>query len=179
MQNHAIALTSCGWVEAAASGKVKVLDFPKRRKKGIRSLGPGSVVLVACRREGIGAVITGELVVKEVRKLYSGTYRRLARKGLIHEPQELKPREYVWAIMFEEFIKYPREVPQSELSDVKTSTSHKPISDWLLIGLTYIKSGDSHVIDKVRSKAGVLSYLMKKLRELEIRLNQIQESLKK
>ena len=179
MLDHAIALTSCGWVEAAASGKVKVLDFLKGRKKGIRSLGPGSVVLVACRREGVGTVITGELLVKEVRKLYSGTYRRLARRGLIYEPQELKPREYVWAIIFDDFIKYPREVPQSELSDVRTSTSHKPLSEWLLIGLTYIKSEDSHVVDMIRGKAGVLGYLMRKLRELETKLDQLQGLLRR
>ncbi len=166
MKDNAFVLTSCDWVDAASSSKIKVLDFPKARKRRIKSLGEGSVVLVACR-EGGETVIKGEALVREARKIYSRVYRKLARAGQIFSPQELKPGEYVWALLLDYFIKYPRGVKQSELRDIRTSTSRKPISEWPIIGLTYIKEADSWVIDAVRLRGGILTYVLKALNEIK------------
>jgi len=166
MPDNAILLTKCEWVDSASKGGIKVLDFPKGRKRRIRALGKGSVVLVACRKEGLGTVIAGEVIADDVRKVYSREYRKLARAKLIYNPQRLKPGEHVWAITFSTFIKYPREVPQSELRDLKTSTSEKPLSDWPLIGLTYLKSEDIHIIDYIRFRGGIIHYLVSKFTEL-------------
>lgn len=178
MPDNAIALTTCDWVEAASTGKIKVFAFPKGRKKGIKALGPGSIVLVMCKKEGTW-VFCGEFEVKDVRKIYSGRYRKLVRKGVIYHPIELKPNEYVWGLIFDEFIKYPRDVPLSELKDVKTSTSHKPLSEWVIIGLTYLKSEDIHVINEVRNRAFPITYIVSKIQKIEQRLAQLEASLKK
>ena len=166
MPDNAIVLTSCEWIDAASQGDIKVLDFPKTRKRRIKSLGKGSVALVACRKEGLGPVIAGEVIAEDVRKVYSREYRRLARAKKIYKPQKLKPGEHVWAIIFNTFIKYPREVLQTELNNVKTSTSEKPLSDWPLIGLTYLKSRDVYVIDYIRLRGGIIHYLVTKFAEL-------------
>ena len=166
MVDNAIVLTSCEWVDAASEGNIKVLDFPKTRKRRIRALGKGSVVLVACRKENLGTVIAGEVIANDVKKIYSREYRKLARVGEIYNPQKLEPGEHVWAIIFNTFIKYPREVPQTELRDLKTSTSQKPLSDWPLIGLTYLKSEDMYIIDYIRFRGGIIHYLITKLMEL-------------
>ncbi len=165
MPDNAIVLTSCDWVNVASEGNIRILDFPKSRKRRIRALGKGSVILVACRKENLGPVIAGEVIADEVRKVYSREYRKLARAGKIHNPQKLEPGEHVWAIIFSTFIKYPREVPQTELRDLKTSTSEKPLSDWPLIGLTYLKSEDIYVIDYIRLRGGIIHYLVTKFME--------------
>lgn len=170
MPDNAIVLTSCEWVDEVAKGTIKVLEFPKNRKRRIKSLGPGSVILVACRRPDGEIVFAGELIAENVGKIYSRKYSKLVKKGLIYKPQELLPREYVWAITFEYFIKYPRPVPQAELTDVRTNTSSKPISQWPIIGLTYLRPEDIHVIDIIRAKAGVVHYLMRKVAELTEKL---------
>ena len=161
MPDNAIVLTGCDWIEAAGSGKIKVLDFPKERRRRIKALGKGSVILVACRKD-IGTVIAGELIASEVKKIYSREYRKHSRKGEIFSPQTLKAGEYVWGIIFDHFIKYPREVPQNELKDVRTSSSTKPLSEWPIIGLTYLRSEDIHVIDTIRLRGGIIQYLVTK-----------------
>ncbi len=178
MVNHAIVLTSCEWVDAAKEGNIKVFEFIKGRKRGIKALGPGSVALVACKREDLGWVFTGEFKVKEVKKIYSREYRELAKNGKLLGRQELKPREYIWGLIFEKFIKYPREVPQKSLTHLKSSTSSKPVSDWVLTGLTYLHEEDIQLIEGVREKAFPIPYLYEKLMELEKRVKELEEKVK-
>ena len=46
MVKHAIILADKEWCEAASSGRVKVYDFIKPRKRGIHALSRGSVCVV-------------------------------------------------------------------------------------------------------------------------------------
>ncbi len=166
MYDNAIVLTSCEWVDAASAGTVKVLDFPKNRKRRIKALGPGSVILVACRRQDEGVVIAGEVIAENVKKMYSSEYRKHVKKGEVLNPQQLNPGEYVWAITFRHFIKYPRNIPQKELCDIRTSTSSKPLSEWPIIGLTYIRGEDMYVIDAIRLRGGIIHYLVTQYQSL-------------
>jgi len=88
MGKHAIVLADEDWCRATASGKVKVYDFKKGRKRGIYSLGPGSVCVVLVK--GLH-YFCGEFTVKEVKKVDANEYNSLASKGLIHNPVSLSP----------------------------------------------------------------------------------------
>jgi len=147
MVRHAIVLADEDWCKAATSGKVKVYDFKKGRKRGIYSLGPGSVCVVLVKGPHY---FCGEFTVKEVRKVDANEYNSLASKGIIHNPQSVGPDESVWVLFFDEFREYRNKVYQDELHDVKTSTSKEPISRWVITGLSYI---DDVALEGIRRKA--------------------------
>ena len=149
---HAIVLASKEWCEAAASGRIRVYDFRKPRKFGARALGPGSVCVVLTKaRQGQPPVLYGEFRVVEVKLVDAYEYNRLVSQGLIYSPQVLKPGEKRWIIVFDEFKEYREKVPKNRLTDVRTSTSKKPISEWVIIGLSYI---DDRALEGIRRKAG-------------------------
>jgi hypothetical protein len=147
MVKHAIVLADEDWCRAATSGKVKVYDFKKSRKKGIYSLGPGSVCIVLVKKE---QYFCGEFTVKEVRKVDANEYNSLASKGIIHNPQSVGSGERVWVLLFDEFKEYKKKVYKDDLYDVKTSTSREPISKWVITGLSYI---DDVALEGIRRKA--------------------------
>jgi hypothetical protein len=147
MVEHAIVLADEDWCRAVASGKVKVYDFKKSRKRGIYSLGPGSVCVVLVK--GLH-YLCGEFTVKEVKKVDANEYNSLASKGLIHNPVSLSPGQKIWILLFDEFREYRNKVYQDELRDVKTSTSKEPISEWVITGLSYI---DDVALEGIRRKA--------------------------
>ena len=150
MATHSILLASEDWCKAASAGKVKVYDFYSPRKKGIRSLGPGSVCVVLTKRSRI---FYGEFTVTKVKLVDAREYQELASKGLIHEPQQLKPSDKVWVLFFDEFVEYPVKVHQSQLTDVKTATSNEPISKWPIPGQAYI---DDQALEGIRRIAKVI-----------------------
>lgn len=153
MAKHAIVIATREWCEAAASGRIKVYDFKKRRKLGIRALAPGSICIVMTKSTSGEPAFCGEFTVREVKEVGAREYNRLASRGLIHKPQKLKRNERRWIILFDEFKKYKREVLKEELTDVKTPTSNRPIAERRIIGLTYI---DEHVVREIRRRAGEL-----------------------
>ena len=62
--------------------------------------------------------------------------------------------EECWVITFKEIRAYPRPVPQADCSDIKTSTSRKPLSEWIITGATPIRPPDArHVVEAIRHKA--------------------------
>jgi hypothetical protein len=145
---HSILLASEDWCKAASAGKVRVYDFFSRRKKGIRSLGPGSVCVVLT----LGSrVFYGEFTVTEVKLVDASEYQELASKGLIHKPQQLKSSDKVWVLFFDEFVEYPIKVHKKTLTNVKTATSKKPISEWVITGQSYI---DDQALEEIRKIAG-------------------------
>jgi len=151
MARHAILLAAREWCEAA-SGKVKVYDFIKPRRRRIHALGKGSVCVVLTKaKAGQPQVFYGEFTVTEVKEVDASEYNRLATEGLIHNPQTLKPGEKRWVIFFDEFREHAVKPRKDELIDVKTSTSEKPISEWVITGLTYI---DDQALEAIRRKAG-------------------------
>jgi len=149
LTRHSILLASEDWCKAASAGKVKVYDFRSARKRGIRSLGPGSVCVVLTKRSRI---FYGEFTVTKVKLVDAKEYQELASKGLIHEPQQLKPSDKVWVLFFDEFVEYPVKVHQSQLTDVKTATSKEPISNWPILGQAYI---DDQALEGIRRIAKV------------------------
>jgi hypothetical protein len=89
----------------------------------------------------------GEFTVKKVEQVDAKKYEELASKGLIHEPQRLGPYDKVWVIYFDEFVEYTNKVYKRELRGVKTTTSEKPISEWVITGLTII---DQQALEGIR-----------------------------
>ena len=133
------------------SYRVRVYDFIKPRKQGIRALTRGSVCVVLTRaRAGQPQVFYGEFTVTDVREVDAGEYGRLAREGLIHSPQVLKPGERRWVLFFDEFREYATKPRKDELADVRTSTGKKPISKRIITGLSYI---DDQALEGIRRKA--------------------------
>jgi hypothetical protein len=149
MTRHSILRASEDWCKAASAGKVKVYDFRSSRKKGIRSLGPGSVCVVLTLSSKI---FYGEFTVTKVKRISAREYQELASEGLIHEPQQLKPSDKVWVLFFDKFVEYPVKVHQSQLTDVKTATSKEPISNWPIPGQAYI---DDQALEGIRRIAKV------------------------
>jgi len=149
---HAILLADREWCEAASSGRAKVYDFIKPRRRGIHALGKGSVCVVLTKaRAGQPQVFYGEFTVTEVKEVDASEYSRLATEGLIYNPQTLRPGEKRWVIFFDKFREYSVKPRKDDLTDVKTSTSKKPISEWAITGLTYI---DEQALEGIRRKAG-------------------------
>jgi len=172
MVKHAIVLADEDWCRAVASGKVKVYDFKRGRKKGIRSLSPGSVCVVLVK--GLH-YLCGEFTVKEVKKVDANEYNSLASKGLIHNPVSLSPGQKIWILLFDEFREYRNKVYQDELRDVKTSTSKEPISNWPIPGLSYI---DDVALEGIRRKAVPPPQLAEETHEcIELRLIELGEML--
>ncbi len=152
MTKHAILLAGREWCEAASSGRIKIYDFRKPRKRSIYALGPGSVCVVVTKaRANEPSIVYGEFTVIEVKEVDANEYNRLAREGLIYNPQILSPSEKRWIIRFDEFREYRRKIPKKKLTDVKTSTSEKPISEWVITGLSYI---DEQALEGIRRKTG-------------------------
>jgi len=153
MVKYAILLASKEWCEAASSGRIKVYDFKKKRKRGIRALTPNSVCIVMTRAEADQPpIIYGEFTVAEVKEVDANEYNRLASEGLIHDPLTLRPNEKRWVILFNEFREYKKKIPKEALTDVKTRNSKNPISEWVIMGgLTYI---DEQAFEGIKRKVG-------------------------
>ena len=172
MVKHAILLADEDWCEAASSGRIKIYDFIKPRKYGIQALGPGSVCIIFTKAKvGKPSKVYGEFTVVEVKEVDAEEYNRLAREGLIHNPQSLSPGEKRWIICFEEFLEYREKIPRKELYDVKTSTSKMPISEWVITGLSYI---DEQALEGIRRKA---RGFVKETIQLEERIEKLEEKV--
>ena len=113
----------------------------------------------------------GEFTVKDVKLVRGEEFReRYASRAVEAEIPFPEPGESSWIIEFENLVKYQRPVKLSECDDVRTSTSRKPMSEWVILGFTYIKPEDAfRVVEAIRGKAGVRDRhdeLVKELLEL-------------
>jgi len=133
-------------------------------------------------RAGQPQVFYGEFTVTDVREVDAGEYGRLAREGLIHSPQVLRPGERRWVLFFDEFREYATKPLKDELADVRTSTGRKPISKRIITGLSYI---DDQALEGIRRKVGGFvrrelqqppTTLMDKLKESVSRLEKLLEA---
>ena len=184
MSKHAILLSTWEWCLEASKGKVKIYDFIKPKKKGIRALQPGSIcVILTLAEKDKPPTFFGEFKVVEVKEVSAEEYNRLAH--LMYKPQSLGPGEKRWIIRFEDFVEYPKKIPKKEFTDVKSSTSKKPLSEWVIMGRFYI---DDKVLEGIRRKCGYyekkpavtipsLSELENKIRNIEKRLSYIESLL--
>ncbi len=152
MPKHAILLVSKEWCEAASKGRVRIYHFVKPRRASIRALGPGSICVVLTKAErGEPSRFYGEFTVVNVREVGADEWNDLVDRGLILSTERLRGDERRWIIEFEDFREYEVKIAKRELVDVKTRTSKKPISDWVIMGLSYI---DEQALEGIRSKAG-------------------------
>jgi hypothetical protein len=131
---------------------VRIYHFVKPRKKGIGTLGPGSicVVLTKAEREELSRFY-GEFTVVNVREVGADEWNDLVGRELILSTERLRGGERRWIIEFEDFREYEVKIAKGELVDVRTRTSREPISDWVIMGLSYI---DEQALEGIRSKAG-------------------------
>lgn len=147
LTRHGIVLTNREWFDVASRGGVRVFQFPGS-PRGLSKLGRGSVCVVLIKGEW---VFVGEFVVRGVRLISSSEYEGLRRKGLAYEPRGFRRRDEYWALFFDRLVVYPRPVPKSELRGVRTSTSKKPISEWVITGFSLI---DDQALQGIRERAG-------------------------
>ena len=152
MTRHAILLASKEWCEAASKGRVRIYHFVKPRRVEIRALGPGSICVVLTKAErGELSRFYGEFTVVNVREVGADEWNDLVGRGLILSTERLRGGERRWIIEFEDFREYEVKIAKRELVDVRTRTSRKPISDWVIMGLSYI---DGQALEGIRGKAG-------------------------
>jgi len=145
---HGIVLTSREWFDMASREGVRVFQFPGS-PRGLLKLGKGSVCAVLLRDEWL---FVGEFAVGEVRRITSREYEDLKRTGLAYEPKGFRRKREYWALFFDKLVVYPRPVPKSELRDVRTSTSRKPIAEWVITGFSLI---DEQTLRGIRERAEV------------------------
>jgi len=147
---HAILLASKEWCEAASKGRVRIYHFVKPRRVEIRALGPGSICVVLTKAErGELSRFYGEFTVVNVREVGADEWNDLVGRGLILSTERLRGGERRWIIEFEDFREYEVKIAKRELVDVRTRTSRKPISDWVIMGLSYI---DGQALEGIRGK---------------------------
>lgn len=152
MTRHAILLASKEWCEAASKSRVRIYHFVKPRRASIRALGPSSICVVLTKVErGEPSRFYGEFTVVNVREVGADEWNDLVGRGLILSTEHLRSGEKRWIIEFEDFREYEVKIAKKELVDVKTRSSKKPISDWVIMGLSYI---DEQALEGIRSKAG-------------------------
>jgi hypothetical protein len=156
-----IVLTSLQWFEECLRRGCTVFDFPPSRDpRNVKKLRPGSICLILARpRPGAPRsewAFVGEFTVKDVKLVRGEEFReRYASRAVETEIPFPEPRESSWIIEFENLVKYERPVRLSECDDVRTSTSRRPMSEWVILGFTYIKPEDaSRVVETIRRKAG-------------------------
>ena len=154
-----IVLTTPRWLEECLRRRCTVFHFPPNRKPNVRDLRPGSICLVLVRPRPRAPrsewIFVDEFIVKDVKLVRGEEFReRYASKAAEVEVPFPKPGEASWVIEFEGLVKYDRSVKLSECDDVRTSTSRKPMSEWVILGFTYIKPEDSSkVVEAIRGKA--------------------------
>ena len=128
-----IVLTTPQWFEKCLEKGCTIFDFPPGREPaGIRKLVSGSICLVLVKppiktpRSEWSFV--GEFTVKNVKRVKGKELLAYANKLIVTEIPLPKPDETSWIIEFENIIKYNRPVKLKECSDIRTSTSNKPLS---------------------------------------------------
>ena len=73
----------------------------------------------------------GEFTVKDVKLVRGEEFReRYASRAVEATIPFPRLGEASWVIEFEKLVKYERPVKLSECSDVRTSTSERPVSEW-------------------------------------------------
>jgi hypothetical protein len=156
-----IVLTTQQWFEECLKRGCTVLHFPPNSSpRGINKLNNGSTCLILAKpRPGAPReewVFLGELTVKNVKRVRGEEFHVYASRAVIvEESPHPKPGESSWIIEFESLTTYRRPVKLAEC-DVRTSTSKRPLKDWVILGFTFIRPEDAgKVIGYIRSLAGV------------------------
>jgi hypothetical protein len=156
-----IVLTTPQWIEKCLEKGCTIFDFPPGREpRGIRKLVSGSVCLIlvkpAPKTPRSEWTFVGEFTVKSVKHVKGEEFSAYASRAIEVGMPFPKPGEASWIIEFENLIKYDRPVKLAECSDIKTSTSKEPLSEWVITGFTYIRPEDAPNIIKAIRKKGTI-----------------------
>jgi len=156
-----IALTTQQWFEECLKRGCTVFYFPPNSNpRGVNRLSSGSICLILARpRPGAPReewVFLGEFTVKNVKLVGGEEFHAYASRAVIvEEVPPPKLGESSWIIEFKSLTRYRRPVKKAEC-DVRTSTSKKPLKDWVITGFTPIRPGDADkVVGYVRKLADV------------------------
>jgi hypothetical protein len=105
-------------------------------------------------------VFLGEFTVKNVKLVGGEEFHVYASRAVIvEEAPPPKLGESSWIIEFESLTRYRRPVKKAEC-DVRTSTSKRPLKDWVILGFTFIRPEDaSKVVWYVRNLGGARSHI--------------------
>jgi hypothetical protein len=156
MPRYVLFLVSWEWFEGFKKniGRVDVVQGVKA-KKARPPLRPGDIMVLVAKGRGEPRKnwgIVGELEVVEVKKVGKDEYEEFKKAGRVYEPPI---PDFSGGPIYVKVVKapkiYPREVKLSELYDVKTSKSKKPIGKWTLIGAIVI---DEQAVKSIRGKLG-------------------------
>jgi hypothetical protein len=160
-----IVLTTQQWFEECLRRGCTVLHFPPNSSpRGVNKLSNGSICLILAKpRPGAPReewVFLGELTVKNVKLVGGEDFHVYASRAVIvEESPPPKPGESSWIIEFESLTRYRRPVKKAEC-DVRTSTSKRPLKDWVILGFTFIRPEDaSKVVWYVRNLGGARSHI--------------------
>ncbi len=160
-----IVLTTQQWFEECLKRGCTVFQFPPNRSpRGVNKLSNGSICLILARpRPGAPReewVFLGEFTVKNVRLVGGEEFHVYASRAVIvEESPPPKPGESSWIIEFESLTRYRRPVKLAEC-DVRTSTSRKPLKDWVITGFKLIRPEDaSKVVEYVRNLGGARGHI--------------------
>jgi hypothetical protein len=156
-----IVLTTQQWFEECLKRGCTVFHFPPNRNpRGISRLSNGSVCLILARpRPGAPReewVFLGEFTVKNVRLVGGEEFHAYASRSVtVEELPPPKPGESSWIIEFKSLTRYRRPVKLAQCG-VRTSTSRKPLKDWVILGFTFIRPEDADkVVEYIRNLADV------------------------
>jgi hypothetical protein len=153
-----IVLTTPQWIEKCLERGCTIFDFPPGREpRGIRKLVSGSVCLIlvkpAPKTPRSEWTFVGEFTVKSVKHVRGEEFSAYASRAVEVGTPFPKPGEASWIIEFENLVKYDKPVKLAECSDVRTSTSKEPLSEWVITGFTYIRPEDApNIIEAIRKK---------------------------
>lgn len=184
MAKPVLVVVSRDWFECVKKNldKVDVMQGPKARAApGRRGLviEPGSVVIIVAKKPRESRrdwSVVGEFIADKVGYISREEYENLKKSGRVCEPPtpDFSLGNKLPVTWFKKLIVYPKEVKLSELCDVKTAHSKKPICEWIITGATVI---DDKAVEGIREKVKPPSDLTKKVNELEVRLAKIESLL--
>ncbi len=156
-----IVLTTQQWFEECLKRGCTVFHFPPNRNpRGVNKLSSGSICLILAKpRPGAPReewVFLGEFTVKNVKLVRGEEFHVYASRAVtVEEVPPPKLGESSWIIEFESLTRYKKPVKKAEC-DVRTSTSRKPLKDWVILGFTFIRPEDADkVVEYVRKLADV------------------------
>jgi hypothetical protein len=160
-----IVLTTQRWFEECFKRRCTVFQFPPNRNlRGVNRLSSGSICLVLAKpRPGAPReewVFLGEFTVKNVRLVGGEEFHVYASRAVIvGEAPPPKPGESSWIIEFKSLTRCKRPVRLVEC-DVRTSSSEKPLKDWVITGFKLIRPEDAgKVVWYVRNLGGARSHI--------------------
>ena len=112
----AIGLMSRPWFEEVLSGQIDVWQFPPGRKPRLGHMESGDYVLLLTRKD---RKFVGELRLKDAKLVSYEQFEKDFRERAyeVNESPFVLPGQSCWVVVFDQVIKYKREVNKDEVLD--------------------------------------------------------------